>query len=155
MGIFPINSFQRAGKNNLRNIIYEYCKFINWLIPGRIVYDRRPITLHKLIRYPSKDNGVRGTQELIIMLMYFVICDPCRVVAIPVKGHVDCCNYFSHFLFLIGVLFSACPGPTTCRHKPAGGGDASLFGEPEKRFFPVKVGSVWDCIIGKIEYPKY
>src|ERR1043166_8811145 len=101
MGIFPINRFQRAGKNNLRNIIYEYCKFINWLIPGRIVYDRRPITLHKLIRYPSKDNGVRGTQELIIMLMYFVICDPCPVVAIPVKGHVDCCNYFSHILFLI------------------------------------------------------
>ena len=34
------------------------------------------------------------------MLVDFIICNPCRMIAKPVKGHVDCCNYFSHIVYL-------------------------------------------------------
>ena len=34
------------------------------------------------------------------MLVDFIICNPCRMIAKRVKGHVDCCNYFSHIVYL-------------------------------------------------------
>jgi len=37
---FPFHFFQRAGKNNFGNVVYEHCKFIHGFVTRRIFYYR-------------------------------------------------------------------------------------------------------------------
>jgi len=40
------------------------------------------------------------------MLMNFFIWDDGRMVTEPVKGHINACNYFSHFRLFSGCQFT-------------------------------------------------